>query len=431
MGIDALLHFYLVITMIIKQTSSATASIITSFIQIPVATYTQVTVLCLLLGVFVAIFVAMLAVIVSTHSLGTLNKMQGVKRVLTAVFLGLMTCLQLPIMEVVLSIAFIDFGSQGGQVPIRIGLYFLASINGLVFLAIIFMLQKLFIIRIPSIQVHWAASNTQLHSMKTINKLVLVICHLYITTINEQSLLATIPLFLLFLGTGVSRIMLIPHYRLQVEWYTRMTELITACLLLVLIVGQFEVQNSETDLNICLLVSIVALPSILGFSLVLDHARTKVVWTKLERNELKHEIEWEHGLYLLIEKVKTAMGSDDASALAFSDVLYMVDKHNRHCKSNSCACHRRQIVQYVLNKGFNYGLKRLLFDDEEIALLNAAGQNAFIKSSRVVSGVKMLTQFQQINFYAAASGSIGEEHNPKVNKNNFFDVHKKDVDFDD
>ena len=110
MGVDAALHFYLVITMIIKQNSNVSASIITSFIQIPVSTFTHVTVLCIMLGFFAAIFVAMLTVEVGTHSLGTLNSMQGVKRVLTAFFLGLMTCLQLPIMEIILSIAFIDFG---------------------------------------------------------------------------------------------------------------------------------------------------------------------------------------------------------------------------------------------------------------------------------------------------------------------------------
>jgi hypothetical protein len=68
------------------------------------------------------------------------------------------------------------------------------------------------------------------------------------------------------------------------------------------------------------------------------------VWSKLENSSLKLEIEWEHALYLLIERVKEAMGLEDKSALAFSDILYMVDKHNRQCTNHNCPCHRREIV---------------------------------------------------------------------------------------
>ena len=56
------------------------------------------------------------------------------------------------------------------------------------------------------------------------------------------------------------------------------------------------------------------------------------------------EIEMEHALYLLIERVKDAMGFDDKSALAFADILYLVDVHHRNCNDDFCPCYRREIV---------------------------------------------------------------------------------------
>lgn len=99
------------------------------------------------------------------------------------------------------------------------------------------------------------------------------------------------------------------------------------------------------------------------------------------------------------------MGLEDKSALAFSDILYMVDKHNRQCTNHNCPCHRREIVQYILNKGHTYDLKKLILDEEEIELLNSAGQNVFIKSNKNAQSMKMLTQFQHFNFYAASSAA--------------------------
>ena len=43
------------------------------------------------------------------------------------------------------------------------------------------------------------------------------------------------------------------------------------------------------------------------------------------------EIEYEHALYLMIERVKAAMGKDDRSTLAFADILYLVENHSQTC----------------------------------------------------------------------------------------------------
>jgi hypothetical protein len=85
-------------------------------------------------------------------------------------------------------------------------------------------------------------------------------------------------------------------------------------------------------------VGFVAIPCTIGLALVLDLQRQRTLWSKLESNELRIEIELEHCLYLLIERVKVAMGFDDKSALAFSDILYLVDNHNRTCNNHNCPC---------------------------------------------------------------------------------------------
>ena len=77
-----------------------------------------------------------------------------------------MTTFQIPILEAIISMAFIDFKYQANIFPgsdltaVRVVLYLLAVFNGLLFLGIAVLLQKLYIIRIPSVLVHWAASNT-------------------------------------------------------------------------------------------------------------------------------------------------------------------------------------------------------------------------------------------------------------------------------
>lgn len=96
--------------------------------------------------------------------------------------------------------------------------------------------------------------------------------------------------------------------------------------------------SSPVDLSLCLLVSFVAIPCTLTLALLLDLSRARQLWFKLERSELKLEIEMEHALYLLIDRVKEAMGFSDKSALAFSDILYLVDVHNRSCNNHNCPC---------------------------------------------------------------------------------------------
>jgi hypothetical protein len=75
--------------------------------------------------------------------------------------------------------------------------------------------------------------------MKTLNKILLVVSHLYITTVagGERLLYLTVACLFLFTATGLSRVLLIPHYRPLVDWITRLTELLTACLLLILAIG--------------------------------------------------------------------------------------------------------------------------------------------------------------------------------------------------
>lgn len=153
----------------------------------------------------------------------------------------------------------------------------------------------------------------------------------------------------------------------------------------------------------CVLIGLVAIPCTVGLAIVLDIHRAKQLWIKLESGELKLEIELEYALYLLIERVKVAMGFENQSALAFADILYLVDNHNRNCNNHNCPCQRRQIVQYILSKGHTFDIKRLVLDEDEIALLNSAGTNTFIKSNKNSQSLKTLTLFQHMNFYAATA----------------------------
>ena len=95
--------------------------------------------------------------------------------------------------------------------------------------------------------------------MKTINKLVLVICHLYTTSMGEQLLYLEIAVLFLFIGTGFTRIFLIPHYSKLIDWMTRVTELITGTLFLLMILAQ----SIKHDPKICLIGAMVMVPGIL------------------------------------------------------------------------------------------------------------------------------------------------------------------------
>jgi hypothetical protein len=50
-------------------------------------------------------------------------------------------------------------------------------------------------------------------------------------------------------------------------------------------------------------------------------------------------------------------------------------------------------------------MKKLELDEEEIALLNSAGTNVFIKSNKNNLATKTLTLFQHFNFYAATAAA--------------------------
>jgi len=90
------------------------------------------------------------------------------------------------------------------------------------------------------------------------------------------------------------------------------------------------------------------------------------------------EIEYEHALYLMIERVKAAMGTDDRSTLAFADILYLVENHSQSCLNNGCACKRTDIVQYMLSKGYLYGANKIILKEDEINLLNSSLNQEFI-----------------------------------------------------
>jgi sterol desaturase/sphingolipid hydroxylase (fatty acid hydroxylase superfamily) len=184
--------------------------------------------------------VIFVVIAVKTHSLSTMGTMAGVKRAMTVIFVLLMTVLQIPLIEIIVAPAFFRRENEltTDQQLIQQLTWLFAIVNGILFLGISALLQKLFIIRIPSKTIPWAASNSQLHSMKIVNKVILVVSHLYITMVpgQEKFLFLPIPTLALFAATGFMRIMIIPHYQKAVDWLTRLTELLTASLLLVLIV---------------------------------------------------------------------------------------------------------------------------------------------------------------------------------------------------
>ena len=118
--------------------------------------------------------------------------------------------------------------------------------------------------------------------MKSLNKILLVVSHLYVTSVSggESFMYLTIPALLLFTATGFTRLLVIPHYRAMVDWLTRLTELLTACLLLVLIIAQLIASNPDgalvganADMKLALLVCFLVIPSILALAIVLDYQR--------------------------------------------------------------------------------------------------------------------------------------------------------------
>jgi hypothetical protein len=122
----------------------------------------QVAIHSVLLCALASIAIGFLLIVKNTHSVSTLSSMPNLKRAFTVLFVALMTFLQVPILEIVLGVFFIDFSTKENEDATfhQSLLYFFATINGLLFLSYAFLLQKLYIIRIPSLTVHWASSNT-------------------------------------------------------------------------------------------------------------------------------------------------------------------------------------------------------------------------------------------------------------------------------
>ena len=142
--------------------------------------------------------------------------------------------------------------------------------------------------------------------------------------------------------------MIIPHYRILIEWLIRLRELLTACLLLILVAAQLIMKNQTPGgptLHLCLLIAFVSIPCTLGLAYMMDGLRKKQIWEKLEQGGLRIEYELEIALHLLINKIRTAVsGNESESLLALADLLYLVEMHTRSCSSALCPCHKKSIV---------------------------------------------------------------------------------------
>jgi hypothetical protein len=131
--------------------------------------------------------------------------------------------------------------------------------------------------------------------------------------------------------------------------------------------------------------------------IVISLHRQRLLWEKLEQGNIKHEIEYEYALYLMIEKINHAMfdpPSSERGSLALADILYLADVHRRACTRHQCACEKLQLVQYLLNKGYIYDERNLLLNDDEILLLNSACRDGFVRSDKKPSTAKSLTMLQ-------------------------------------
>jgi hypothetical protein len=164
--------------------------------------------------------------------------------------------------------------------------YVVAVLNGILLILIQFFLQKLFVVRIPSSKIPWAASATQLHTMKFINKVAVNICHLYITaiegTIPPLSYIISISVLVLLFATTLSRVMVIPHYNRSIEWIIRLGELLCSGLLLILAVCHILLIHNTLDdgtvkenfnQGLALLVAVITFPMIIIFAYVIDNKR--------------------------------------------------------------------------------------------------------------------------------------------------------------
>jgi hypothetical protein len=87
--------------------------------------------------------------------------------------------------------------------------------------------------------------------MMFINKLALNGVHLYITaiegTIPRLSYILSIALVVLFIGSCISRVLVIPHFNPVIKWGVRLNEALCACLLIILSVCHISLINNTTD----------------------------------------------------------------------------------------------------------------------------------------------------------------------------------------
>lgn len=118
--------------------------------------------------------------------------------------------------------------------------------------------------------------------MKFINKIAVNGCHLYITaiegTIPPMSYIFSLAVLVLLLGTAISRVLVIPHYRRSIEWIIRLGELLLSGLLLILAVCHILLINhtdngiteANLDQGLALLVALITFPMVILFAIVVD-----------------------------------------------------------------------------------------------------------------------------------------------------------------
>ena len=186
---------------------------------------------------------------------------------MTVVYASFMTYLQIPMMLLVCSNFFLDFSKT--QNALKIMLFLFSSINCMFFLLMTLFLFKLYIIRIPCRSIPWSASNTQLHFMKVINKILLIGCHLYLSSTGINILTLQCIICALFTVTALARIFVIPHYVKLVDWTTKLTEISAGLLLFLTIIVQTLVQ----DLKICIILGILMFPCAFAAMYILDMYR--------------------------------------------------------------------------------------------------------------------------------------------------------------
>lgn len=280
------MHFYIALIMIFSQgqynaAKDPNVNVILYYINAPIDGYSQIIVQGVMMVFFLFIAVGYLIAAKNTYNQGTVNSVPNLKRALNITFTGIMSFSRLPVLELFIGSYFVS--SDSTTVSQQILLQVMTAINAVFFVVLIYVLQKLFICKIPHEMIHWSASSTQLHFMKAFNKVLLVVCHMYISTegTGGNYLYLSIPLLIMFAGTGYFRIMLIPHYQPGTEWITRGREIITACLMLILVWAQLAATPND-GLALGLLIGVVSIPCTLALSIVVDVWRQKQLWSNLE-----------------------------------------------------------------------------------------------------------------------------------------------------